>query len=441
MALTRTSRLSRAVIGSAVITSAVLLTPLAADAIPHPKSPAQTTTSVNAKLAALAKTSEQLAEQYNKAQLDVVGAQHSAEVATQQASQAQAAVRTTRHDLAASLATQYKSASFSRTAAMMASTSTDGYLQTMQSMTLITQHQGEVATRASKAIAISNAASQKARDAVSTAVSERAAIAQRRAALDAQVKTYQALLATLTAAERAKFFTPVPPPTAAQVAKVVDAPRPAATQVQAPQKQQPQKQQPQQQQPQQQQPQQPQQQQPQQQQPQKPAPQQQQPQKQQQQQQRQQQAPPKQQQPQKQQKQAPQQQQQQAPAAAAVPQVQQASQGAAAAIASARAELGKPYVWGASGPDSFDCSGLTAWAWGHAGVNLPHSAAAQQGMGSSVGRSELQPGDLVFFGSPAYHVALYIGGGLIIHAPTTGDVVKIASLSYLSDYSGARRVG
>lgn len=420
MALTRTSRLSRAVIGSAVITSAVLLTPLAADAIPHPKSPAQTTTSVNAKLAALAKTSEQLAEQYNKAQLDVVGAQHSAEVATQQASQAQAAVRTTRHDLAASLATQYKSASFSRTAAMMASTSTDGYLQTMQSMTLITQHQGEVATRASKAIAISNATSQKARDAVSTAVSARAAIAQRRAALDAQVKTYQALLATLTAAERAKFFTPVPPPTAAQVAKVVDAPRPAATPVQAPQ-------QPQKQQPQKQQQQQPQQQQPQQPQPQKPTPQQQQSQK----------PAPQQQQPQKP---APQQ-QQQAPAAAAVPQVQQASQGAAAAIASARAELGKPYVWGASGPDSFDCSGLTAWAWGHAGVNLPHSAAAQQGMGSSVGRSELQPGDLVFFGSPAYHVALYIGGGLIIHAPTTGDVVKIASLSYLSDYSGARRVG
>ncbi|MDT0261368.1 C40 family peptidase [Jatrophihabitans lederbergiae] len=421
MALTRTSRLSRAVIGSAVITSAVLLTPLAADAIPHSKSPAQTTTSVNAKLAALAKTSEQLAEQYNKAQLDVVGAQHSTELATQQASQAQAAVRTTRHDLAASLATQYKSASFSRTAAMMASTSTDGYLQTMQSMTLITQHQGEVATRASKAIAISNTASQKARDAVSTAVSERAAVAQRRAALDAQVKTYQALLATLTAAERAKFFTPVPPPTAAQVAKVVDAPRPAATQVQAPQQQQqqPQKQQPQKQQPQKQQ------------QPQPPAPQQQAPQQQ----------APQQQAPQQQQKQAPQQPRQQAPAAAAVPQAQQASQGAAAAIASARAELGKPYVWGASGPDSFDCSGLTAWAWGHAGVNLPHSAAAQQGMGSSVSRSELQPGDLVFFGSPAYHVALYIGGGLIIHAPTTGDVVKIASLSYQSDYSGARRVG
>lgn len=369
MALTRTSRLSRAVIGSAVITSALLLTPLAANAIPHPTSPTQTTTSVNAKLAALAKNSEQLAEKYNKAQLDVVGAQRSAAVATQQAAQAQAALQRARHDLASSLAAQYKSASFSRTAAMMASTSTDGYLQTMQSMTLITQHEGEVATRASSAIATSKAASQKARTAVSTAVAERAAIAQRRAALDAEVTKYKALLATLTAAERAKYFTPVKPPTAAQVAKVVDAPRQAAAAV-------------------------------------------------------------------------PQQQQQQQPApAAAAPQAQQVSQGAAGAITSARAELGKPYVWGASGPDSFDCSGLTAWAWGHAGVNLPHSAAAQQGVGSPVSQSDLQPGDLVFFGSPAYHVALYIGGGLILHAPTTGDVVKVASLSYMSDYSGARRVG
>jgi cell wall-associated NlpC family hydrolase len=117
------------------------------------------------------------------------------------------------------------------------------------------------------------------------------------------------------------------------------------------------------------------------------------------------------------------------------------SSGAGAAIAAARAELGKPYAWGASGPGSFDCSGLTAWAWRAAGVNLPHSAAAQQGMGSPVSRGNLQPGDLVFFGSPAYHVAMYLGGGLVIHAPTTGDVVKIVSLTYLSDYSGASRVG
>ena len=118
-----------------------------------------------------------------------------------------------------------------------------------------------------------------------------------------------------------------------------------------------------------------------------------------------------------------------------------AAKGAAGAIAAARAELGKPYAWGASGPNAFDCSGLTAWAWRAAGVSLPHNAAAQQGMGSAVNQADLQPGDLVFFGSPAYHVALYIGQGLIIHAPTTGDVVKIVPLSSMSDYSGATRVG
>jgi cell wall-associated NlpC family hydrolase len=114
---------------------------------------------------------------------------------------------------------------------------------------------------------------------------------------------------------------------------------------------------------------------------------------------------------------------------------------AATAIQVAREQLGKPYQWGAAGPDSFDCSGLTMYAWGHAGVSLPHSAADQQGMGTPVSQSDLQPGDLVFFGSPAYHVALYIGNGMIIHAPTSGDVVKIVSLSDMPDYSGARRVG
>jgi cell wall-associated NlpC family hydrolase len=124
---------------------------------------------------------------------------------------------------------------------------------------------------------------------------------------------------------------------------------------------------------------------------------------------------------------------------AAIP--QSAAKGAAGAIAAARAQLGKPYEWGASGPNAFDCSGLTAWAWGAVGVSLPHNAAAQQGMGTPVNQANLEPGDLVFFGSPAYHVALYIGNGMIIHAPTTGDVVKIVALSSMSDYSGATRLG
>lgn len=117
------------------------------------------------------------------------------------------------------------------------------------------------------------------------------------------------------------------------------------------------------------------------------------------------------------------------------------SKGAAAAVSAAMSQLGKPYVWGAAGPDSYDCSGLTMWAWAHAGVSLPHQSAEQQGLGTSVSRDQLQPGDLVFFGSPAYHVGIYIGNGMMVHAPTTGDVVKVSSLAYMSDYSGATRVG
>jgi cell wall-associated NlpC family hydrolase len=101
--------------------------------------------------------------------------------------------------------------------------------------------------------------------------------------------------------------------------------------------------------------------------------------------------------------------------------------------------LGKPYEWAASGPDSFDCSGLTMWAYDHVGVSLPHSSAEQIGSGTRVSRSNLQPGDLVFFGSPIHHVGMYVGGGDFIEAPHTGAVVRISSLSNRSDYAGACR--
>lgn len=105
------------------------------------------------------------------------------------------------------------------------------------------------------------------------------------------------------------------------------------------------------------------------------------------------------------------------------------------AIAAAESQLGKPYVWGAAGPSSYDCSGLTMWAFAKIGISLPHSAALQSNMGTRVSVSQLQTGDLVFWGSPAHHVGIYIGGGRFIHAPHTGDVVKITSISsYTPDY-------
>jgi cell wall-associated NlpC family hydrolase len=100
-----------------------------------------------------------------------------------------------------------------------------------------------------------------------------------------------------------------------------------------------------------------------------------------------------------------------------------------AVIAAAKAQLGKPYSWGAAGPNSFDCSGLTLWAWRAGGVSLPHYTGAQYGATRHVSLNDLQPGDLVFYNG-MNHVGLYIGGGQIIHAPHSGDVVKISSLYY-----------
>jgi cell wall-associated NlpC family hydrolase len=109
------------------------------------------------------------------------------------------------------------------------------------------------------------------------------------------------------------------------------------------------------------------------------------------------------------------------------------------AVAEAYRQLGKPYRWGAAGPDSFDCSGLTMWAWGKAGVSLPHSSRAQYGQGRHVSRGELMPGDLVFFGSPIHHVGIYVGGGQYIDAPHTGTVVSVRPVNR-GDYSGAVRL-
>ncbi len=102
--------------------------------------------------------------------------------------------------------------------------------------------------------------------------------------------------------------------------------------------------------------------------------------------------------------------------------------------------LGRPYVYGAAGPDSFDCSGLVMWAFGHAGVSLPHSAQAQYDDTTRVPISDLQPGDLVFYFQPVDHVGIYIGGGTMIVAPHTGTVVQEQNI-YYDGLIGGGRVG
>jgi peptidoglycan DL-endopeptidase CwlO len=100
------------------------------------------------------------------------------------------------------------------------------------------------------------------------------------------------------------------------------------------------------------------------------------------------------------------------------------------ALAFARAQIGKPYVWGATGPDSYDCSGLTQAAWKAAGVDIPRVTYDQVNIGTTVPLSQAQPGDLVFFYDDISHVGLYIGNGMMIHAPKPGAYVREESIYY-----------
>jgi cell wall-associated NlpC family hydrolase len=116
---------------------------------------------------------------------------------------------------------------------------------------------------------------------------------------------------------------------------------------------------------------------------------------------------------------------------------------AAIAVQAAYSALGAPYVFGAAGPSSFDCSGLTSWAWAQAGVYLPHSASAQWSSLPHVPLSQVQPGDIIYYGNFGPHVAIYVGGGTIIHArhPGPGGEVQTSSLYGYDTPWGAVRPG
>jgi cell wall-associated NlpC family hydrolase len=123
-----------------------------------------------------------------------------------------------------------------------------------------------------------------------------------------------------------------------------------------------------------------------------------------------------------------------------VPKSVPASGRAGAAVDYAMAQVGDAYVYGAAGPDAFDCSGLTMMAWRQAGVSLPHSSSGQMSSGPAVSQSDLQPGDLVFYYQPVSHVGMYIGNGQIVHAANPESGVEVSDVNSMP-YSGAVRPG
>ncbi|MFG3422100.1 NlpC/P60 family protein [Micromonospora sp. NPDC048063] len=116
------------------------------------------------------------------------------------------------------------------------------------------------------------------------------------------------------------------------------------------------------------------------------------------------------------------------------------SEAARTAIKTACAQVGDPYVWGATGPNSFDCSGLTQYAYKAAGIHLTHFTGAQWNEGKAIPRSEARPGDLVFFFSDLHHVGLYLGNDKMVHAPRAGKPVNVSSINTMP-VAGFRRPG
>ncbi|ANZ19180.1 NlpC/P60 family protein [Streptomyces noursei] len=116
-----------------------------------------------------------------------------------------------------------------------------------------------------------------------------------------------------------------------------------------------------------------------------------------------------------------------------------ASQRGAAALAAAQSKIGSPYVWGATGPSSFDCSGLTSWAYAQAGQSLPRTSQEQANAGTRIGsESALKPGDLVLFYGDLHHIGLYAGNGTVLHAPKPGAAVRYESINNMPFQFGVR---
>ncbi|MHA3704501.1 C40 family peptidase [Jatrophihabitans sp. YIM 134969] len=312
----------------------VLATPAGADPTPTPSTSSSTTAtptlaSVTAELTDLARQNEALTEKFNAATIDLTAKQKAATAAAAASTRAQAAYQTSLREYGATIVVQYQTGRLSRTGALLTSTNTQSYLDTMSDLATVSRHNSEVVDALTATKAHAAAAQAASAEAVTAATQVRDALAAQKKTIETRTAKYKSLLTSLTPVQQVTYRNRDSAPAAAA---------PATLSVHA------------------------------------------------------------------------------------------GSAAAQIAIDFALAQRGKPYVYATSGPNSYDCSGLTAAAYAAAGVSLPHQSAEQYNYGTHVPLSEMQPGDLVFFYSPISHVAIYLGNGLIVHAPTSGDVVKVSPL-------------
>lgn len=341
VALTRTLPPAGSMIAAVlVIAIAVLLLP--SGAVAAPDNPTPTAASVRARLDKLANQTEALTEQFNAAQMEVDRQLKAVTVAQRTAETAASQFEAARRQLAEISLAQYEGGFFSHTGAILTSANGQNYLEALATQDMLAAHSAWVMSRVDHAQTTADIARKRAQELLADARATRDSLVTKREKVISETAKYQAVLATLTAAQRQAYTTRnAPTPAQVQTAYRVHAGNAAAQK----------------------------------------------------------------------------------------------------AVDFAIAQVGKPYVWAAAGPDSFDCSGLTMVAWAKGGVSLPHFAASQYTYGTHVSYNSLAPGDLVFLYGDLHHVEIYIGNGLAVSAPQPGENVKIVRVAdSMSDFVGATRL-
>jgi cell wall-associated NlpC family hydrolase len=310
---------------------------------PAAATPTPTVDSVTAQLSTTARQNEAVSEKLNLAIADVAAKKKDLAKAQGVAAAAAAEYARQRELLTDTFAAQYEGgSSFSRTGALLNSSSGTEYADKLTTLAMMSMHRSEVLADVISAKSASTTAQGIANGLLKISTAKQTALTKQQAGLAADTKKYDALLSQLTAAQRVVYQSVGTKNVSQDISKYLIHAGPAAAQI---------------------------------------------------------------------------------------------------AVNFALAQVGKPYVYAASGPDAYDCSGLTAAAWEAAGVQLPHNAAAQYAYGTHVSRNALQPGDLIFMYQPIGHVTIYIGKGLMVSAPEPGDHVKVVTVASQDDiYTGATRL-